>query len=98
MGRVAACFSPVNEDPPKGRGAMGEERMMKRLAYIPLALGLALVGAILIRTTSLPNSVAPGTQASGVLQGAGTAPNEVKARVATADGHLPLYFEANQGQ
>src|SRR5437867_2112745 len=71
---------------------------MKRRAYLSLAVGLVLVGAILIRTASLRNSAARRTPPSGVPQGAGTPPNEVKARVATAYGRLPLYFEANQGQ
>jgi hypothetical protein len=70
---------------------------MTRPAYLSVAVGLVLLGAILIR--SLPNSVAGRTPLSRVLQGTGTPQNEVKARVATEpNARLPLYFEVNQGQ
>jgi hypothetical protein len=53
---------------------------------------------MLIRTIALRISAARRTPPSGVLQSTGTPRNELKARVATAYGHLPLHFEANQGQ
>jgi hypothetical protein len=65
---------------------------MKRRTYLTLAVGLALFGSILTRTTSLRNAAARRTPRSGELQRAGTQPNEVKARVVTAFGHLPLHF------
>jgi len=67
------------------------ERVMKRQARLSMSIVFLLVGAILIRATHptappIPRHV-PGAPAS-----------EIRTRVAAAYGHLPLYFEANQGQ
>src|SRR2546427_9980420 len=60
---------------------------MKRHAYLSLSIGLLVVGAVLIS-----NRLSSANRASSVN------PSTSRARAAAAYGHLPLHFEANQGQ
>lgn len=63
---------------------------MKRQAFLRVAIGLLVVGAVLTRTIR-PNRLP-------VPRHAAAPQDEIRTRVATAYGHLPLNFEANNGQ
>jgi hypothetical protein len=67
---------------------------MKRQAYLSVSIALLAVGAVLIarRLTSASRASSVATSPSR------SAASGIKARAVTAYGHLPLHFEANQGQ
>jgi hypothetical protein len=79
---------------------------MKRHPFLLVAIGLLVLGALLIGTNRSSNN--PPTRVDPATSGAtpppalgnfaNTPPDELKARVATAYARLPLHFEANQGQ
>ena len=67
---------------------------MQRHAYLSLSIGLFVGGAVLIS-----KKLSSGNRASSVdTSPSRTALSEIRARAATVYGHLPLHFEANQGQ
>src|SRR2546426_1609134 len=67
---------------------------MNRHAFLSVSGGLRVVGVVLISTrlSSINRASSISTSSSH------SPPSEIRARAVTAYGHLPLHFEANQGQ